>query len=80
MGNQVKCVKLGQMLEGLDAPPVPGELGQRVLENVSRLAWQDWLTHQTMLINENRLNLREADARKFLMDELEKFFFASDEA
>ena len=80
MGNQVKCVKLGQMLEGLDAPPVPGELGQRVLENVSQLAWQDWLTHQTMLINENRLNLREADARKFLMDELEKFFFASDEA
>ncbi len=79
MGNQVKCVKLGQMLEGLDAPPVPGELGQRVLENVSQLAWQDWLTHQTMLINEHRLNLREAEARQFLMTELEKFFFPSEE-
>ena len=79
MANQVKCVKLGQMLEGLDAPPVPGELGQRVLENVSKLAWQDWLSHQTMLINEHRLNLREAEARQFLMTELEKFFFASEQ-
>jgi len=75
MGNQVKCIKLGQTLEGLDAPPVPGELGQRLLDNVSKLAWQDWLQHQTMLINEHRLSLANADARKFLMAELEKFFF-----
>jgi len=75
MGNQVKCIKLGQTLEGLDSPPIPGELGQRILENVSRLAWQDWLQHQTMLINEHRLSLANADARKFLMAELEKFFF-----
>lgn len=79
MGNQVNCIKLGQTLEGLDAPPIPGELGQRILDNVSKLAWQDWLTHQTMLINEHRLNLREAEARQFLMKELEKFFFADDQ-
>lgn len=79
MGNQVNCIKLGQTLEGLDAPPIPGELGQRILDNVSKLAWQDWLTHQTMLINENRLNLREAEARQFLMKELEKFFFGEAE-
>lgn len=75
MGKQVNCVKLGQMLEGLDAAPVPGELGQRVLDNVSRQAWDEWIVQQTMLINEHRLNLREADARKFLMTEMEKYFF-----
>ena len=76
MGQQVDCIKLGQALEGLDAPPVPGELGQKILENVSKQAWADWLTHQTMLINEHRLNLRDQEARQFLLAELEKYFFA----
>jgi Fe-S cluster biosynthesis and repair protein YggX len=75
MGKQVNCVKLGQMLEGLDAAPVPGELGQKVLDNVSKQAWEGWLQHQTMLINEHRLNLRDAEARQFLLTELEKYFF-----
>ena len=75
MGNLVNCVKLGQSLEGLDAPPVPGELGQRILLNVSRLAWQEWLQHQTMLINEHRLSMAKAEARQFLLAELEKYFF-----
>jgi Fe-S cluster biosynthesis and repair protein YggX len=75
MGKQVNCVKLGQTLEGLDAAPVPGELGQRVLDNVSKQAWEEWIVQQTMLINEHRLNLRDAEARKFLMTEMEKYFF-----
>ena len=75
MGKQVNCVKLGQVLEGLDVAPVPGELGQRVLDNVSRQAWEQWIVQQTMLINEHRLNLREVEARKFLMSEMEKYFF-----
>ena len=75
MGKQVNCVKLGQMLEGLDAAPVPGELGQKVLDNVSRQAWEGWLQQQTMLINEHRLNLRDAEARQFLLTELGKYFF-----
>ena len=75
MGKQVNCVKLGKMLEGLDTAPVPGELGQKVLDNVSRQAWEGWLQHQTMLINEHRLNLRDAEARQFLLTELEKYFF-----
>ena len=75
MGKQVNCVKLGQVLEGLDVAPVPGELGQRVLDNVSREAWEQWIVQQTMLINEHRLNLRDAEARKFLMSEMEKYFF-----
>ena len=75
MGKQVNCVKLGQMLEGLDAAPVPGELGQKVLDNVSRQAWEGWLQQQTMLINEHRLNLRDAEARQFLLMELGKYFF-----
>jgi Fe-S cluster biosynthesis and repair protein YggX len=63
MARTVKCIKLGTEAEGLDFPPYPGALGKRVYESVSKQAWQEWLRHQTMLINENRLNL--ADPRFF---------------
>lgn len=71
----VNCVVLGREAEGLDRPPYPGALGQRIFEQVSREAWQTWLSHQTMLINENRLTLIDPDARKFLQQEMEKFLF-----
>ena len=61
--------------DGLDYAPYPGELGQRIYDNVSREAWQRWLDHQTMLINENRLTPIEPEARQFLATEMEKFFF-----
>ena len=74
----VHCVKLGTHEEGLDRPPYPGPLGQRIFENVSKPAWASWIEHQTRLINEYRLNLANADARKFLAAEMEKFFFGGD--
>ncbi|MDQ8020411.1 MAG: oxidative damage protection protein [Moraxellaceae bacterium] len=77
MARTVKCIKLGVEAEGLDFPPVPGELGKKVFENVSKEAWAQWLRHQTMLINENRLNLMDARARKYLMEQLERHFFGS---
>jgi Fe-S cluster biosynthesis and repair protein YggX len=70
-------VKLGREAEGLEKPPYPGELGQRIFENVSREAWQKWLGHQTMLINEYRLVPFEPKARQFLVSEMEKFFFGT---
>ena len=66
---------LGTEAEGLPRPPYPGELGQRIFESVSRQAWQQWLSHQTMLINENRLTPFEPAARKFLEEQMENFFF-----
>ena len=75
MARTVHCVKLGREAEGLDRPPYPGELGQRIFENVSKEAWQKWLGHQTMLINEYRLVPFEPKARKFLVGEMEKYFF-----
>ncbi len=75
MSRTVKCVLLGVEAEGLDKPPYPGELGQRIYENVSKEAWQRWVKHQTMLINEYRLSPIEPKARKFLVAEMEKFFF-----
>ena len=75
MSRTVKCVILGSEAEGLDRPPYPGALGQRIFENVSKLAWQRWLGHQTMLINEYRLVPFEPKAREFLEKEMEKFFF-----
>lgn len=75
MSRMVNCVKLGQEAEGLDRAPYPGELGQRIYENVSKQAWADWLKHQTMLINENRLSPMDPKARTFLEEQMEKFFF-----
>ena len=75
MTRMVQCVVLGTEAEGLDRPPYPGELGKRIYEGVSKLAWRRWLAHQTMLINEYRLTPMEPKARKFLEGEMEKFFF-----
>lgn len=75
MVRMVRCVLLGKELEGLERQPYPGPLGLRIYENVSKQAWQQWLRHQTMLINEYRLSAIEPKARKFLEQEMEKFFF-----
>jgi Fe-S cluster biosynthesis and repair protein YggX len=80
MGRTVHCVKLGREAEGLERAPYPGPLGQRIFESVSKDGWQLWLRHQTMLINENRLNAMDPKARKFLAEEMEKFFFGGGSA
>lgn len=75
MGEMVNCVKLGREAEGLNRAPYPGELGQRILANVSKEAWAGWLKHQTMLINENRLSPMDPKARQFLEEQMEQYFF-----
>lgn len=75
MARMVNCIKLGREAEGLDFPPVPGELGKRLWESVSKEAWAQWQKHQTMLVNENRLNLADVRARKYLLAQMEKYFF-----
>ena len=75
MTRMVNCVKLGRAAEGLDFPPYPGELGKRVYEAVSKEAWQQWVRMQTMIINENRLNLADAAHRKYLAEQMERHFF-----
>ena len=75
MSRMVNCVKLGQKLEGLDKPPIKGELGQRVFENVSKEAWKLWVSHSTMIVNEYRLELGTPEANRIWLAELEKFFF-----
>lgn len=75
MARMVNCIKLGREAEGLDFPPVPGELGRKLWESVSKEAWQQWQKHQTMLVNENRLNLADMRARKYLMSQMEQYFF-----
>jgi len=77
MARMVKCIKLGKEAEGLDYQTYPGELGKRIFENVSKEAWQTWLGHQTMLMNENRINPLDPKARKFIEGEMEKYFFGS---
>jgi len=80
MTRMVKCVKLGKELPGLDFQTYPGELGKRVFENISKDAWQQWMSRQTMLINEYRLNPLDPKARKMIEEEMEKFLFGGDSA
>ena len=76
--NKVNCIKLNKELEGLDRPPYPGELGKKILESVSKEAWQQWLDYQTMLINENNLNLFEESSQSYLKQQMETYFFSED--
>ena len=78
MSRTVTCRKYKQELPGLDAPPYPGPKGQDIFENVSKQAWEEWQSHQTMLINEKHLSLADAQARKYLQAEMEKFFAGED--
>jgi Fe-S cluster biosynthesis and repair protein YggX len=71
----VHCIRLKKELEALDRAPLPGEIGQRILQQVSKQAWADWQKHQTMLINENRLNMSDTRAREYLRRQLERYFF-----
>jgi len=77
MGRTINCIKLGREAEGLDFQPYPGELGKRIFEHVSKEAWNEWLKLQTMLINENRLNLSDNKARQYLAEQLEAHFFGT---
>lgn len=75
MTHLVHCKKLGIEAEGLSSPPYPGELGKRIYENISQQAWDLWILHQTMLINEYKLSLIDKKSREFLSQEMEKFLF-----
>lgn len=75
MSNLIFCSKLKQELNQMEAPPFPGPLGDKIFNEISQTAWQQWLQHQTMLINEYRLALIDPKARTFLQEEMEKYFF-----
>ena len=75
MTRKVNCQALGEELDALLFQTYPGELGKRIFKNISQQAWQKWMSHQTMLINENRLSPINPDHRKYLEGEMEKFLF-----
>jgi len=75
MSRMVNCPKMGEEMEGLDFAPFPGELGQKVYDNISKEAWKQWLAQQTILINEYRLSSLDPKARNFLQEEMQKFLF-----
>lgn len=78
MTRIVFCRKYQKDLDGLDQPPMPGPKGLDLFENVSKQAWQDWLAHQTLLINEKHLNMMDMTARTYLQDQMKKFFSGGD--
>ena len=76
----IHCVKLNREAQGFERSPYPGELGQKIYDSISIEAWQLWLNHQTMLINEYRLSMLDPKARQFLKEEMEKFLFGTGES
>jgi len=79
MSRKVQCVKMGEELDGLDFPPFPGPLGQKIFEKVSKEAWKQWLNQQTILINEYRLSSLDPKAQTFLKEEMQKFLFGGED-
>ena len=77
--NKVNCINLNKKLEGLDRAPYPRDLGKRILESVSKEAWQEWLDYQTMLINENSLNLFDESSQSYLKQQMENYFFSDED-
>jgi Fe-S cluster biosynthesis and repair protein YggX len=75
MARMIQCVKLKREAEGLDFPPYPGPIGKKLWESASKEAWKAWLEHQKMLVNENRLNLADLKARKYLEEQMQRHFF-----
>ena len=80
MTRMVMCRKYKQQLPGLARQPYPGAKGEDIFNHISQKAWDEWQKHQTMLINERRLNMMNADDRKFLQAEMDKFFAGEDYA
>lgn len=78
MARLVQCVYLKKEAEGLGFAPYPGELGKRIYEHISKEAFELWKKHQTMLVNENRLNLADARSRQYLARQMEQFLFGGD--
>ena len=78
MSRIIQCVKLNKESEGMDFAPYPGDLGQRIFDSISKEAWQMWMNHQTMLINERQLSMIDPEARNYLAGEMEKFLFGGD--
>lgn len=77
MTRIIHCVKLNREAEGMPQPPIPGEFGKKIYESISIEAWQDWVAHQTMLINENRLSMADPKSRAFIRTEMENFLFGT---
>lgn len=75
MARTVNCTYLKKAGDGLDYAPYPGELGKRIYNEISKEAWALWMKHQTMLVNENRLNLADLRSRQYLARQMENFFF-----
>lgn len=80
MPRMVKCAKLGRELPGLEAPPFPGPLGERVYNEISQQAWNMWPQQATLIINHYGLNMADPQAQKLLMQAMEDFFFGADAA
>ncbi len=79
-GRTVFCQKLGKELPGLDAPPWPGELGQRIYEHISAEAWRQWEERMKMILNEYRLMPWQKEAQDLVARHMEEFLFGESAA
>lgn len=79
MSRTVFCLRTQKETNGLDFQLYPGELGKKIFDNIGKEAWAEWQTKQTMLINENKLNMMEPTARQFLETQMQAYLFEGKE-
>ena len=75
MSEKIQCVVLNRLAAPLATAPWPGALGQRILGEVSHEGWQQWLSRQTMLMNEQRLSPINPEHRVYLEAQMTAFLF-----
>ncbi len=76
MSRTVFCLRLKKEAPGMPFQLIPGELGKRIFDHISQEAWSEWQKKQTMLINEKKLNMMNAEHRTLVMAEMERYLFA----
>lgn len=73
--SDITCVRCGETRAGLEKAPFRNPTGERIQAQVCQVCWKEWLGYQTALINHYGLDVREADAREFLMRNMDSYLF-----
>jgi len=75
MSRMIFCQHLHKEAGGLTYVPYPGDLGQRIYENISAEAWALWQERLVTIMNENRLSTADPATLDVIEQHLLGFLF-----
>lgn len=73
-GSSFSCHKCGKV-DGprIPFPPYPGDYGRSLVARICNDCWEEWITMQTRIINEYRLNVLDPGHAKAVREQMELF-------